>query len=434
VREFAVIHLVTGAAPRPLGRGFTPYVWAATAADVAARHALSPAHVLRFDANLPPFPARLDIAPDAALVERGEYPEGTYADVRAAAAAYAGVSPEEVAIDAGADGLIGLVARTHLAPGRRAVVEDPTYPLYAIVSRVEGAEVEAAPRDLEALARTARHAHVLWLCNPGNPSGALWSAADIRAIAEARPDTLVCVDEAYYEYAAETVAPHARELPNLVCVRTLSKAFGLAGLRVGYSVARKETTSELLRRRLPAPVATVAATLAARSLLHPQVASEVTATVTERERLRTALAASGYETPVVHANFVLVRMSDAPAVGRTLERQGFVVRAYRDALRITVRTPADDDLLLAALGIEPPPSDVAAATVRSSGARASLVLAGSGRARVVTGSPARDDRFTRIAREAELDLELVADERAGNAAVGAVFGEALERAIASSGS
>ncbi len=422
---------MAGPAPRPPGRGFTRYIWAATAADVAARHALSPAHVLRFDANLPPFPARPRVSSDAALAERGEYPEGTYAELRAGAAAYAGASPDEVAIDAGADGLIGLVARTYLGPRRRAVVEEPTYPLYAIASRVEGAEVDTAPRDLDALARTARRSHVVWLCNPGNPTGALWGAGDIRAVAEALPETLVCVDEAYYEYAGETVAPHARELPNLVCIRTMSKAFGLAGLRVGYSIATKETTFELSGRRLPGPVSNVAAMLAAASLRHPQVESEVSATVAERERLRTAFAAAGYETPAVHANFVVARTSDAPAVARALERQGLVVRAYRDALRITVRTPADDDLLLAALGIDPPAAPLASATIRSPGARASLVLAGSGRARVATGDPARDRRFTRIAEDAELDLELVTDGRATDAAVGAAFGQALERALAS---
>src|SRR5207249_3908794 len=120
--------------------------------DVAARHHLSPAHVLRFDANLPPFAARLAVSPRHALAARGEYPEGSYRELREAAAAYAGCAPDELAVDAGADGLIGLVARTFLGPGSRAVTEHRTYPLYAIASRPEGAEVDAAPRQLAALA------------------------------------------------------------------------------------------------------------------------------------------------------------------------------------------------------------------------------------------------------------------------------------------
>src|SRR5204863_69535 len=115
---------------------------------VAARHRLSPAHVLRFDANLPPFAARLAVSPRRALAARGEYPEGSYRELREAAAAYAGCAPDELAVDAGADGLIGLVARTFLGPGSRAVTEHRTYPLYAIASRLEGAEVDAAPRQL----------------------------------------------------------------------------------------------------------------------------------------------------------------------------------------------------------------------------------------------------------------------------------------------
>jgi histidinol-phosphate aminotransferase len=421
---------VPNVAPRPTGPGFSPYVWAATAADIAARHALSPAHVLRFDANIPPFPGRLGLPANEALAERGEYPEGTYADLRAAAAEYAGVSPDEVAIDAGADGLIGLVARTFLAPGQRAVVEEPTYPLYAIASRLEGAAVETADRDLEALASVASGAHVLWLCNPGNPTGALWDAGEIRGVAEALPATLVCVDEAYYEYAGETIAPYARRLPNLVCIRTLSKAFGLAGLRVGYAIAAAGTAAELSARRSPGPVATAAARLAAESLRRADVEAEVRATVAERERMRAALLAAGHEVPAVHANFVLVRTPDAPALAAELERQGLVVRAYADALRITVRTPADDDLLLTALGVEAVGAAPASATVRRAGARASLVLAGSGRARVATGEPTRDRRFERLAADSELDLELVADGHAAEADVAGAFGEALAAALA----
>ena len=111
--------------PRATGPGFEPYVWAATAEDVARRHGLSPDRVLRFDANVPPFPPPLPVPADAALAERGEYPEGSYRELRGAAASYAGCSAEEITVDAGADGLIMLVARTFLGPGRRAVVARP---------------------------------------------------------------------------------------------------------------------------------------------------------------------------------------------------------------------------------------------------------------------------------------------------------------------
>jgi histidinol-phosphate aminotransferase len=413
---------------RPAGSGFEPYVWAATVGEVARRHGLSPAHVLRFDANVPAFPAPLPFPPEAALRNRGEYPEGSYRELREAAAAYAGCGPDEVVVDAGADGLIALVARTYLGPGALAVAESPTYPLYAIASRIEGAEGRAAPRDLDAIAEAGRDARVIWLCSPGNPSGELWPAAEIVRLAEALPDALVAVDEAYFEYGGETVAGAATRLPNLVAIRTLSKAFGLAGLRVGYAVTSRDVAAALTGRRSPAPIATTAAQLAAAALREPRIASEVAATHAERERVRTALAAAGFETPAVHANFVVARSADAPELAAEVESRGLVVRGYADSLRITVRSPADDDLLLHALGAESPPAARRSATVFRPGVRASLVLDGSGRVRSSTGDARRDREVERRAADSSFDLELVADRDAQDADVVGALDDAIERA------
>jgi histidinol-phosphate aminotransferase len=412
-------------APRATGSGFEPYVWAPTVRDVAARHGLSPAHVVRFDSNLPAFPAPLAAPAETALADRGEYPDGGYRDLRSAAAAYAGCEPDEIVVDAGADGLIALVARTYLTQGSIAVTETPTYPLYAVASGIEGAGVLAAPRDLDALVASAGDARVLWLCNPGNPSGELWPPAEIVRLASGAPDTLVAVDEAYFEYAGETVAEAARQLPNLVCIRTLSKAFGLAGLRVGYAIASRGVAAELGKRRSPAPIATTAATLASAALREPRVEGEVAATLVERERLRGALAAAGYDVPEVHANFVVVRTPDAAALAAELQGRGLVVRGLAESLRITVRSPADDDLLLRALGVEPPPSDRASATVFGRGVRVSVAAEGSGRARSATGKDERDRRVEALAVEAQIDIELLADPGSTDADVERALQEAL---------
>jgi histidinol-phosphate aminotransferase len=308
------------------------------------------------------------------------------------------------------------------------VTESPTYPLYAIASRIEGAEVRSVSRDLAALAEAGREARVVWLCNPGNPSGELWPAVEIARLAEALPDALVAVDEAYFEYGGETVAGAARQLANLVAIRTLSKAFGLAGLRVGYAVASRDVASALSARRSPAPVATAAAELAAAALREPRIESEVGATITERERVRSALAAAGFETPVVHANFVVAPSADAPDLAAALERRGLVVRGNADSLRITVRSPADDDLVLHALGAEPPPAGRRSATVFRTGVRASLILDGSGRVRSATGDLRRDREVERRGADASFDLELVADADARDADVEGALDEAIASA------
>ncbi len=121
-----------------------------------------------------------------------EYPDGTYAELRRAAAAYCGVETDQIVVGAGADELIALCARTFLAPGRRAAIEPPTYGLYRIVTELEGAEVRSDPEG----------AAVIWVCNPNNPTGELRDPAEIAALARAHPEAAVVVDEAYFEYAA----------------------------------------------------------------------------------------------------------------------------------------------------------------------------------------------------------------------------------------
>ena len=301
--------------------------------------------------------------------------------------------------------------------------------MYAIASRIEGAELEAVPRDLEALARASQEAQVLWLCNPGNPSGELYEAEEIASLADALPETLVCVDEAYYEYAGETTAPHARERPNLVCVRTLSKAFGLAGLRVGYAVASRAVAGVLTDRRAPGPIANVAASLGAEALRSPTIAeAEAAAVREERARLRSAFQAAGYDAPATHTNFVVVQTPEAPGLAASLERGGLVVRSYPDALRVGVRSPGDDDLLLGALAIEAPLASRRSGTVLEPGVRVSMVLDGSGRVSSRTDDDDRDRAIEEHAAANGWDLEVVAEPGTSAGAIERALAAAEERA------
>ena len=420
---------------RALPEGFEPYVWARQADEVAAAHGLSAAEVLRFDANVPPLPGVPRVPIGDSFAALNEYPEGTYRDLRKAAAGYAGAEPEEIVVGAGADDLIALVARTFLGPGRKAAVQPPTYPLYAIASGVEGAEVVAAPLEAGALAGV----DLVWVCNPANPTGVLVEPEVISALAAALPDAIVAVDEAYFEYAGATVVPFVRGQPNLIAIRSLSKAFGFAALRVGYAVAAKEVAAELDRRRAPAPVSTVAARIAAAALREPVL--DVESEVAERERMRDALLAAGLECPPSHANFVYVPVEDGFALGERLDAQGLVVRRYADAIRITPRLPAENDRLLAALGAEAVPTDARSAVVVRTSAetalRISLVLDGRRRSRVRTGVGFLDHLLTLLAFHGGLDLDAVAggdttvDEHHTVEDVMAALGTALRDALGS---
>jgi histidinol-phosphate aminotransferase len=393
-------------AARPLPDGFAPYIWARQVDEVAAANGLPISSVLRFDANVPPLPGVPPIPLGESFATLNEYPEGTYRELREAAAAYAGVHLSQIAIGAGADDLIGLVARTFLAPGRRAAVQLPTYPLYAIASGVEGAVVLDAPLDPEAL----QEVDLVWICNPANPTGALLEPEAIVALARRLPAAVVAVDEAYFEYAGRTVAPFVSETPNLIALRSLSKAFGFAALRVGYAVASREVAAELDRRRAPAPISTPASRIAAAALRDPVL--DVEAEIAERERMRVALLAAGFECPPSHANFVYVPVAEAPALADRLESEGLVVRRYPDAIRITPRIPPENNRLLAALGADPGGSASRSAlvvrTTAETSLRVSLSLDGRRRSRVRTGVGFLDHLLAQLAFHGDLDLDAIA--------------------------
>ena len=413
--------------PRPLPEGFSPYLWSASTDALAARHGLHRAQVIRFDQNVPPLPGVPQVPIGESFGLLNEYPDGTYRELRAAAAAYAGVASDQVVIGAGADGLIGLAARTFLGAGRRAYLRRPTYSLYAIASGVEGATFVDEPSG----------ADLIWVCNPNNPTGELVEPEAIAALARAKSGAAVVVDEAYFEYAGSTVVPLISQAPNLVALRTLSKAFGLAALRVGYAVTSPEVARELDRRRDPAPVAAPAARLAAAALREPRL--EVEQTIAERERMRAALTAAGLDSPPTAANFVLVRTERARELADRLERQGLVVRLVPDAIRVTVRLPAENDRILEALGARPAASTGRAAlvirTTAETALRVSLALDGRGRARVASGIGFLDHLLAQLAFHGGLDLELVAggdlevDEHHTVEDVLAALGAALGRAL-----
>jgi histidinol-phosphate aminotransferase len=286
---------------------------------------IRPEEVLRFDANTapsPPLPATSEALADALANVHG-YPHGGYPELVAAVASYADVDPQNVVLGAGADDLILLVARAFAGPGDRvAIVDEPTYPLFRVAAWLAGAEIGD---DRPAFT---------FCCRPHNPTGAL------SEIPPARP---LVVDEAYYEYCGETVALLD---DGVVVIRTLSKAFGLAGARVGYALAEPGTARELNARQAPAPISTLSAALALAVLASPP---DVRLLVEERDRLAERLRELGLEAMPSAANFLYVPLGRAPNVSRLLLGEGMIVRDYPDAIRVTVLDRASNERLVDAL-------------------------------------------------------------------------------------
>jgi histidinol-phosphate aminotransferase len=400
---------------QPLPESYAPYVWAERSEDIARRHGLRPEVVIRYDQNTPSLPGVPQVPLGESFGRLNEYPDGTYRELRQAAASYTGVRPENVVVGAGADDLIGLCARTFLGRGSRAALAPPTYALFRIATQLQEADVcelEGGSVDHSAagdLLDGVAEVDLVWWCNPDNPTGETTEPELLAELARSRPHLVVVVDEAYVEYGGRSAVPFVDELPNLVVLRTLSKAFGFAALRVGYALAGAETAACLEKRRAPAPIAAPAARIAAAALREPRI--DVRATVAERDRVRSALLAAGYDVPPSGGNFVYVR-SEKPLADE-LEEQGLVVRRVEGGIRITVRNPVEDDILLRALGAERDGAPVVrtASVVRTTAEtalRITLDLDGSGVASVTTGVGFLDHLLTLLAFHAAFDLELLA--------------------------
>ena len=355
------------------------YSWEATDEEVAARYGIPRERVVRFDLNTSPAPPELAarvVAAGRFETALSEYPPSDYRRLVAAAAARYGVAPAELLVGAGADEVLDLIAKAFLPAASAAVVPGPTYAMYRVLTEQRGARVITVPRlgadqgwalDLPAVREAARDAAVVWLCSPNNPTalpepaGAIETLlADLAAdaVAAGRPAPVVVLDEAYAEFVGRSLAPLRTTYPRLVVVRTASKAYALAGLRVGFAVAVPETIAAIAPYRPPGSVSTISVTVVTEALLDPTILeANLTRVERERARLASGLRDAGWSIAPSVTNFLLADFGSvdrAAAVAEALLRRGLVPRTFgeghplRDHLRVTVRDDAENDRLIEA--------------------------------------------------------------------------------------
>ncbi len=336
------------------------YQWQPTTAEIAARASIAADEVIRFDHNTSPFPTEW-AAGVAADVARGlnEYPGASYLPIREAAAAACGLDVEHIVPGAGVDELILLCGRAFLGPGRRAVEVTPTYPLYRIATAQAGAglsTVAAGPPAFEFPAadvvEAARDADVLWLCVPNNPTGTTATASDVAA-AVAATDGIVVVDAAYAEFTGDDWSGAVGAHHNVIVLRTLSKAYGLAGARVGFAMAHPSLIDRLDAVRPPGSISSVSADLAVAALRDPErMGAHVAELIAARNDLIEKLESLGWDPLPSLANFVLTDVGPgAPGLAGALMDDGLVVRTFptgplQSYVRVTVRTPTEHDRLI----------------------------------------------------------------------------------------
>jgi histidinol-phosphate aminotransferase len=352
------------------------YTWEPPDRIIAARYGVDPADILRFDLNTSPAtpPMLADALRGSFDPPLNEYPDSTYADLAEAAAAYVDADPLEILVGCGADEVLDIIAKTYLPSGAGSVVPIPTYSMYGVLTTQRGARLRAVPRlgadagfalDVPAMEAAMADAAVVWLTVPNNPTGATESRSDVESLLHAgaaldRGGPVFVVDEAYIEFDPGSLVSLRREFPSLIVVRTLSKAFALPGLRVGYAVAQRSTIERLERFRPPGSISTVSSTIAAKALRQPGVAAANAAAIAvERDWFAARLAEVGVEPYPSVTNFVLCRIgsqAEAEAATERLLRGAIVPRTFgpanplRGHLRFTVRNRPQNERLLGVIG------------------------------------------------------------------------------------
>jgi histidinol-phosphate aminotransferase len=338
-------------------------------ADVEPYHVEPHRHRIKLDANESPYDAPPDLKAETAGafadLRWNRYPDPRARRLRLALADRLGVSVGCVGIGNGSDEIIAGLIHALARPDARVVAPEPTFSMYGILARAAGVEYCGAPLtpdfelDADGLHAALRPdgTNIVFISYPNNPTGACWDRDAIANLLDV-PGVLLVLDEAYYEYSGMTFLPDVDTHDNLIVLRTFSKAFGFAALRIGYMVADPDWVGVVDRVRLPYNVNALSQVGALTVLGHDdRVAEHLRWVVDERERVLEALnAVEGIETFRTDANFVLfraregadavfTRLLDAGVLIRNLDRPGLL----RDCLRVTIGTPAENTVFLAAL-------------------------------------------------------------------------------------
>jgi histidinol-phosphate aminotransferase len=274
-----------------------------------------------------------------------------------------GFPAAQIAIGCGSVSLCQQMVQAMCAPGDEVIYGWRSFEAYPIVVQVANAQSVQVPLDakhaydLDAmLAAITPKTRMLFVCNPNNPTGTAVRREELERFLDAVPENvLVVLDEAYREFVSDTDVPdgleYVRSRQNVAVLRTFSKAYGLAGLRVGYSVAPEHITAALKKVYVAFSVNMVAQAAAIASLdAHDELMERVANIVGERDRVRAALLEAGYDVPETQANFVWLPLGEEAAAfsAHALDNK-LVVRAFAGSgVRVTISTPEENDLFLAA--------------------------------------------------------------------------------------
>ncbi|GAB4482960.1 MAG: histidinol-phosphate transaminase [Thermodesulfovibrionales bacterium] len=310
---------------------------------------------------LGPSPRALGAIRDA-FGDLNRYPDGAGYYLKQALARKLSVAEDELILGNGSNELLDICARTFLQPGDEAVMAAPSFVVYAMAVQAVGATPVQVPlkdyaHDLDAMAAAVtKKTKMLFIANPNNPTGPMNTKNEFdRLMARMNDDILVVVDEAYVEYVSDPdyadSMKHFRNGRNLLILRTFSKIYGLAGLRIGYGIGRRDVLSDMNRLREPFNTNTLAQRAALAALEddeHVRRSREVNEA--GKKFLFAELKALGYAPVRTQANFIYIPVEDAKALNDGLLRRGVIVRPMGPkAIRVTIGLPEENSRFISAL-------------------------------------------------------------------------------------
>ncbi|HEX5143906.1 MAG TPA: histidinol-phosphate transaminase [Mycobacterium sp.] len=309
-----------------------------------------------------PLPSVRD-AIERAVDTLNRYPDNGYVELKEHLAKHVNFAPEHIAVGCGSVSLCQQLIQITASVGDEVMFGWRAFEVYPLQVRVAGATPLPVPltdhtHDLDAmLAAVTDRTRLIFVCNPNNPTSTVVPPADLeRFVQQVRDDIVVCIDEAYVEYIRDGLVPDSlglvRDHPNVVVLRTFSKAYGLAGARVGYAVGDPDLITALGKVYVPFTASSLAQAAAIASLdAADELMARTDAVVAERIRVCAALRAAGYRLPDSQANFVWLPLGPertADFVEQAAARARVVVRPYgTDGVRVTIGAPAENDAFLA---------------------------------------------------------------------------------------
>lgn len=347
-------------------RSLIPYEPGKPIEEVEREYGISGSVKLASNENpLGPSPRALAVLRER-LPELHLYPDGDCFYLKRALAQKLGVQPDRLIFGNGSNEIIELAARTFMRPGDEAIMAEQAFVVYELIVQAVGGKRKTVPlknftHDLAAIADAVTpQTRLVFLANPNNPTGTIYRRREWQAFLERiSPDVLVIVDEAYFEYVEEADYPnsldyHARH-PAILTLRTFSKLYGLAGLRIGYGIGAKGVIALMQRVRQPFNV-NAPAQWAALAALDDTEHVQRSLGVNQQgvKYLQTEFARLGLSYVPSQANFILVRVGNGPEVFQRLLQQGVIVRPmvgykFPEHVRVTVGTMAQNQKLIGAL-------------------------------------------------------------------------------------